>query len=128
MQFLTELPQGQAARIYQAAFDRAPDADGLNYWTNAIRAGESLQKIALDFTLTPEGMAHFGAASNADFVGQLYENVLGRAGEGAGSAYWTDALNRGYGRGDALAAFSEGAENVNRFASQLASGAIHVSM
>src|SRR5690606_28826534 len=45
---------GQAFRIYQAAFDRAPDAGGLSYWIDAMDNGSSLADVAAGFTGSAE--------------------------------------------------------------------------
>ena len=50
------------------------------------------------------------ALNNEDFVTRVYSNVLSRAPDGAGAAYWRQQLNAGMSRGQMLLEFSEGAE------------------
>jgi Domain of unknown function (DUF4214) len=101
----------QAARLYVAAFDRAPDAGGLDYWTNAMRHGMTQEQVATDFLATPEGIARLGADTIPAFVNQLYENVLGRAADVGGKAFWTSAIEGGQiTLGGTLAAFANSRE------------------
>ena len=55
----------------------------------------------------------YGAApSNADLVGKFYQNVLHRAGEAGGLAFWTKVLDdHAVTPAAVLASFSESAEN-----------------
>ena len=73
---------GQAYRIYQAAFDRAPDVDGLSYWIHALDDGFTLHNVADGFVKSAEFAKVYGAdPSNSSFVAKLYQNVLGREGD-----------------------------------------------
>ncbi|MES2898602.1 MAG: DUF4214 domain-containing protein [Pseudomonadota bacterium] len=105
---------GQAYRIYQAAFDRAPDAAGVGFWIGALDAGQSLESIAAGFVASSEFLALYGsAASNADIVARLYFNVLNRPGEAAGITFWSAVLDQQQASlAQVLAAFSESPENV----------------
>ncbi|WP_267874090.1 DUF4214 domain-containing protein [Massilia soli] len=104
---------GQAYRIYQAAFNRAPDIAGLGYWLAALDKGNSVADIAAGFMNSPEFAGLYGAApSNEDLVARFYENVLHRKPDAGGSAFWLDVLNSGRGtRAEVLALFSESTEN-----------------
>lgn len=103
---------GQAYRLYQAAFNRVPDAAGLGYWISQMDKGISLHATAESFLTSAEFTALYGAAPNNEaFVAALYNNVLHRAAEQGGHDYWMDALQHGVPRADVLAAFSESAEN-----------------
>lgn len=104
---------GQAYRLYQAAFDRAPDPAGLGYWIKMMDAGETLDQVADGFATSTEFADLYGAASSDEqFVQLLYQNVLHRAAEGAGHDYWIDVLgNQHVPREQVLGFFSESAEN-----------------
>ncbi|GAA0603422.1 hypothetical protein GCM10009416_46330 [Craurococcus roseus] len=107
-------PAAKVARLYEAALDRLPDQSGLNFWAAAVQNGEPLSTLASGFLSSPEFQARFGGATagNGAFVDQLYLNVLGRAGEAEGRAFWVGALESGTGtRADVLAAFAESPEN-----------------
>ena len=111
---------GAAAHLYGAAFDRAADAQGLRFWTEALDNGASLKGIAQSFLASDEFVMHFGTAtSNAAFVSELYENALHRAGEPEGMAYWTNALDsHSMDRADLLIGFSQSHENIANHADQ----------
>jgi hypothetical protein len=114
---------GQAYRLYQAAFDRAPDQGGLGYWMNALDKGTSLHDVADSFVHSAEFATLYGAATtDAQFLTLLYNNVLHRAPDAGGAAYWTDAFQHGLTRPDALTSFSESAENQAAVIGQTANG------
>ena len=54
--------------LYQALFDRAPDAPGLAFWTEAMRNGVSLEHIATEFVASVEMIGHQRAATDWDFI------------------------------------------------------------
>jgi hypothetical protein len=99
------------ARLYFAAFQRIPDYGGLLYWVNVHAQGTPLATIADAFATSPEFLATYGALSNEAYVTLLYQNVLGRAPDAGGLAYWVGQLDSGTKtRGDVLAGFAESAE------------------
>ena len=102
---------GQAYRMYQAAFNRAPDKAGLGFWMSHLDNGMSLRTVAKAFLDSAEFQSSYGALGNEAFVNNLYANVLHRAGEAAGVAHWVDKLEHGTARADVLMGFSESAEN-----------------
>lgn len=89
--------------LYVAFFNRVPDADGLGYWINRIKAGSSMNQIADQFygaavyfsSLT----GYTASMSNDEFVKIVYKNVLGRSGTTAPPEadvkYWADELASG---------------------------------
>ncbi len=114
---------GQAYRVYQAAFDRTPDAGGLSYWVSRMDAGAALRDVAQGFVISAEFISVYGAnSSDADFVGRLYHNVLHRDGEAGGAAFWQGQLASGVSRATVLAGFSESPENVVGVAPQFDHG------
>jgi subtilisin-like proprotein convertase family protein len=104
---------GQAYRLYQAAFNRAPDQTGLGFWIKVMDAGVSLNDVAASFMASPEFKDMYGPApSHAEFVNKLYLNVLHRPGEAAGVAFWMEVLdNPAVSPAGVLAAFAESNEN-----------------
>lgn len=86
--------------LYVAYFNRVPDADGLNYWINAYRTGQSLEKIGQSFYAAAIQYSaltgYTNGMSDADFVKIVYKNVLGRDSvDSEGLAYWTGTLATG---------------------------------
>lgn len=117
---------GQAFRIYQAAFDRAPDLSGLGFWIAQMDRGVSLQALASSFIQSEEFGDLYGTSLSVDaFVTQLYQNVLHRPAEPDGYTYWFNALKANDTlemRAAVLASFSEGFENVGQVAQVIAAG------
>ncbi|HEY1042493.1 MAG TPA: DUF4214 domain-containing protein [Telluria sp.] len=115
---------GEAYRIYQAAFDRAPDTSGVGFWMAKLDHGTTLESVAAGFMASSEFVARYGAdPSNSQFVETLYQNVLDRAGEAAGVNFWVTALDRDLAtRAEVLAQFSESAENQDNVAAIIGNG------
>lgn len=95
----------QIAGLYAAHFGRAPDADGLRYWLDKAEQGEvDLRGMSSGFAAHEKfGERYPESMSSAAFVAKVYESVLGVAGDEAGRAYWTDAIDHGLGRGEFIA-------------------------
>lgn len=124
---LNGLP-GQAYRMYQAAFNRKPDSGGLGFQINALDAGFTLQQIAQNFIDSPEFKATYGALDTSAFVTQLYMNVLQRAPDDSGLAFYVshvDGTNPDgikFSRAQVLMGFSESPENKTLVLPAIASG------
>lgn len=105
---------GQVYRLYQAAFNRAPDQAGLGYWIAQMEHGMALQEVASGFVHSAEfAMLYGGSAPDPlVYVQQLYLNILHRAPERDGYAYWyNEMVVHGQSREQVLVGFSESAEN-----------------
>jgi subtilisin-like proprotein convertase family protein len=104
---------GQAFRLFQAAFDRAPDKAGEGYWMKALDQGVALLDVANGFVQSAEFKHLYGDnPTNADIVGKFYANVLHRAPDQAGADYWTKLLDQHVlTTADVLMSFSESSEN-----------------
>ncbi len=104
---------GQAYRIYQAAFNRTPDAGGLGYWIGVMDGGSSLSTISGGFINSTEFRAAYGSApTNEQLVTRFYQNILHREPEKAGYDFWVGVLNGNHAPlADVLAAISESNEN-----------------
>jgi hypothetical protein len=104
---------GQAYRIFQAAFNRAPDKGGLGYWMSALDHGVSLLDVADGFIQSKEFKDLYGTnPTNADLVNKYYANILHRTPDAAGAEYWTKLLDQHtVTNADVLMNISESAEN-----------------
>ena len=104
---------GAAYRLYQAAFDRVPDQQGLGYWIDKLDHGIGLQSVAAGFMNSPEFIRLYGSSNpdNASFVTRLYQNVLDRAPDQSGFDYYMNALGHGTTKAQVLTGFSESPEN-----------------
>lgn len=91
-------------RLYLAYFDRAPDTAGFNYWTGRFHDGTgSLDWISDFFAQSVEFSETYPSiVTNADFVSLVYFNVLNRAPDNAGMAFWAAQLSGANGTGPAV--------------------------
>ena len=109
---------GQTYRLYNAAFGRFPDPEGLNYWINQYVSGiDSFRDISQSFIISEEFKLMYGNdTSNEIFVTKMYENVLNRNPDNEGFNYWTNQLNYDFeNRSEVLIGFSESNENKDIF-------------
>lgn len=143
-QVISGLPnanQNQIAQLYQNTLGRQADAEGLNYWTNALNNGASIGDIrnaflasdeykniqqpapAAPITQTPAPVTAPTPTAKPSFdvapapttqVAQLYQNILGRQADAEGLNYWTSALNNGASIGDIQNAFLASDEYRNK--------------
>jgi hypothetical protein len=97
---LSETEFGQIIELYIAYFNRAPDAIGLYYWGTEFERGFTIRQTAASMSEQPETRATYasvldrnGNVTDPDaFVTAVYENVLGRAPDAPGFAYWINEL------------------------------------
>lgn len=118
---------GSAYRLYQAAFDRTPDSEGLAYWIKHLDDKKSdLNAVADSFLHSPEFVRTYGTdqtVSNSQYVDLLYTHTLGRQSDQSGYDYWVNKLDTHQtNRGDLLAFFSESDENQAHVAPSIADG------
>ena len=109
---------GKMFRLYNAAFARFPDADGLKYWIEEYSSGRNSERVvAQSFLASAEFKDRYGLnVSNAKYVETLYVNVLGRDYDQSGYSYWLGQLNSGNEtRHELLLGFAESAENQTLF-------------
>ena len=103
------------ARLYRAGLDRAPDQGGFEFWLNAYTSGQwTFTGMAQFFVTSDEFQASYGDLSDADFVRQLYRNVLGREAEAPGVEFWTAEMVGGMTRPVVLMRFAESPENIEK--------------
>lgn len=114
---------GQAYRLYQAAYDRAPDLAGIGFWMAKMDQGVSFAAVASAFLDQPEFLSLYGAnSSNTTFVSKLYQHVLHRPLDQAGAEFWVQGLDNGVTRGEVLRGFSESAENIAQVVASIQNG------
>lgn len=83
-------------QLYIGYFGRAPDAQGMLFWLNAITDGVDLSQVAALFYDQPETRAHLSAAQDTEgFVAATYAKVLGRAPDAGGLEFWSRVLDAG---------------------------------
>ncbi|XXG30348.1 MAG: DUF4214 domain-containing protein [Ferrovum myxofaciens] len=75
---------------YLAYFGRPADPEGMNYWL-----GQSIATMQAGFAASQEYQTLYGNMTNKQVVTQVYSNLLGRAPDTGGLAYWVNQLNIG---------------------------------
>lgn len=106
------LDDARLVRLYLAFFKRPPDPSGFAYWQRQLDAGKGLINAARKFADSSEFKRTYGTLSNSAFIDLVYQNVLDRAPDSAGKAFWLTRLNNGTkNRGDVMINFSESTEN-----------------
>lgn len=91
---------GGIYRLYEAAFDREPDLEGLGFWISKLDKGTDIGAIADGFVGSQEFIAKYGyqinSALNAEkietIVEGFYANVLNRKPDQGGKDFWCDRL------------------------------------
>lgn len=109
-----DAPVDPLLRLYDAAFDRTADGKGLGYWLE-VSESANLNDIADSFVGSEEFARQYGRIENDAYIELMYENVLERASDAAGQAYWLDKLDNGAERGAVMVGFTESAESVMLF-------------
>lgn len=119
---------GSVYMLYKAAFNRPSDEGGMGYWIAQKDAGADIvTSIAQGFVNSAEFISKYGAdPTNASYVNNLYQNVLGRAGEAGGVAYWTGEMNAGrVSKAEALVQFATLPEGAGNVAPLIANGILY---
>lgn len=107
---------GQIYRLYQAAFNRAPDLAGLGVQIKAMDAGTSLLQLSQNFMNSAEFKSLYGEnTSTSTLVNLLYNNVLHRTPQQFEVDFWVNIIDKGSPvrqmPAEVLMNFSESAEN-----------------
>jgi len=114
---------GDTYRLYRAAFNRQPDNRGLGFWIRAVDGGLPLDDMGREFARSSEFASLYGAAPTpVQLITAMYRNVLHRAPDTVGAAYWLQQLNNGVPVERLLIEFSNSPENKAQVASETALG------
>ncbi|CAN7658337.1 YHYH protein [Pseudoduganella sp. LjRoot289] len=114
---------GKAYRLYQAAFNRVPDASGLGYWIAVLDSGVSHETVAQGFVTSEEFKSQYGAnASSGTLITAFYTSALHRAPDTDGYNFWVATLAAGVPLATVLTGFSESPENYAGVAALLQAG------
>ena len=98
-------------RLYRAALGREAEPFGLGYWMDRLDHGTSLQQIAHEFSWAPEFKQKYGENPTDEvFLEKLYQNVLNRAPDADGYAYWLTRVDNSS-REQIMLEFSDSVEN-----------------
>lgn len=118
--------------LYQTMLGRAPDAEGMAYWSQLLASGESLDSVRAAMQASAEYVNSQGGSaaapspsapsSTTSVVEGLYTGMLGRSSDAEGLAYWSDRLAGGESLESVRAAMQASAEYVNRINGSHADG------
>src|SRR5579871_435809 len=103
-------------REYQAAFGRVPDQAGVSFWVNQLASNPALlSNLNVVFANSAEFTARYGvsgatAPGTVALISALYENVLNRAPDPPGLAFW---LAQNLDAAQLLQAFAQSPEFIN---------------
>ena len=94
--------------LYVGALDRTPDPAGLQFWQGALAAGAS-RKSVIEAVFAGQEYDK-GHPTNAAFVADLYNDMLGRAADANGLQFWTKQLDAGVTRAQVVGSFANSSE------------------
>lgn len=97
-------------RLYEGLLGRGGDEGGLGYYDQQMSGGVSQAQIATQFLSDPEYTALHGNQTDAQFVTNLYQGMLGRTASTGEMSYWTGAINQ-IGQGGVAAGIANSAES-----------------
>lgn len=119
----------RTTRLYSGYFERLPDYGGYGFWTTKLRSGSSLKKVSDTFAASSEFKNKYGLLSDTAFVQTVYANVLHRAPDSGGLAFWVNRLHKKTSsRGDVMLNFSESNENITKMDSEVTSVLLRTAM
>lgn len=91
---VTEQNRIDVTNLYVALFGRAPDGEGLGFWSNLLANGTTLESVADTMFATEPARAYYPSFfTNEEIIESFYLNVLGRPADAEGLAFWTTQLN-----------------------------------
>lgn len=106
--------------VYENFLNRAPDAAGLQYWVQQLNrpaapgAGIDEQAVVAAILGSSEYLGLNGGTAQG-WIGGLYQDVLGRAADPGGSAYWIQqASQQGVQRNQLALAFLDSPEALHK--------------
>jgi hypothetical protein len=91
-------------RVFVRFLHRTADPGGRAFWINGLKNGKSLTKFRAQLFGSNEYFVN-SYSSVDQFVVNAYSDVLGRAPDPAGKAYWVNKINHGTGRGSVAHSF-----------------------
>ncbi len=80
--------------VYETYLGRDADANGRQWWLNQFANGATERQFTASLLASDEYFKNAGG-SDFKFVQELYQDVLGRALDGAGATWWTGQLANG---------------------------------
>jgi hypothetical protein len=100
---------GVVGGVYQKYLGRASDSAGLSYWVGQLQQGMTDEQLEAAFAGASEFYQHAGG-TDAGWVSAMYLDILGRAADAGGLAYWTGQLSQGASRAAVAQGFASSVE------------------
>nr|WP_282098896.1 DUF4214 domain-containing protein [Thauera aromatica] len=119
---------GAIVRLYHAVLGRTPDYCGFNYWVGRSLEGLTDEEMGTAFLQSAEFVGNNPSLSDEAFVDLLYQNVLGRAADAPGKAYWVDRMAQGESRGEVLYGFAQSGEYKAAMADEVAIDLLYLGL
>lgn len=86
-------------KLYLAAFNRAPEKGGLDYWNEQLASGKPFDEVVRTvFSLDIVKAIYPDSLSTDDFLGRIYANIFGKTADADGLQYWAGQLAGGQDR------------------------------
>ena len=108
--------------LYQKLLHRAADSGGLANWLNTLNGGGTAEQVQAGIIGSDEYFNTRGGGTVSGFLDALYQDVLNRTIDSAGSQTWTQAINNGTPRTtvatDILASLESDQDEVNAIFTQ----------
>jgi hypothetical protein len=109
--FVADASASAVAHLYYGLLDRAPDAGGLQAFTDMVHNGASLTSVAQSFLSSAEyASLNPSAQTDQQYVESLYAHALGRTADAGGEQAWLNALSHGSSRADVAVGIAESQE------------------
>jgi hypothetical protein len=90
---------GVVNKLYQDTLGRDGSPADVAYWSDQLRAGWSVARVAASFYASPEYFNGIGGGTNASWIEDLYEKVLLRPAFAGDVTYWVSEV-QAKGRGN----------------------------
>ena len=103
-------------RQYEEILGRSSDVGGVNFWSESVLDGASVEEVSKQFVFSEE-FTNRGYSQEA-FIKILYKAFMGREADLGGLEHWLDEMNAGMSREDVFTNFAysqEFKEIVDRF-------------
>lgn len=111
---------GNVTRSFLAYLGRVPDPSGLSYWVGKIRSGKSMAWVNAALASSPEFQRRQASLTDSQFIDSLYRDLLNRAPDAGGKAYWTSKLTAGASRASVVGSFVARPESIRATAPYVA--------
>ena len=95
-------------QAYLSYFGRPVDSTAVTAWATATNA-----QVETAFYASAESQALYGTVIDANFINNIYLNILGRAAEPAGITYWLGQIARGLSPATAAITILNGAQGTD---------------